>query len=147
MRNILFFTTLIFLISCNNTPNKQPENTKSGHNKNLVTDIQFDEEAHDFGMLTSGEVAAFTFVFRNSGEADLLIENVKVDCNCLKVKFRNDIIKPGEKGRIEVEFDSSGMFGRELKIIEVQANTKEPKHLTIFAEIKNELFDINSKNL
>jgi len=148
MRKLLFSIMLISLFSCNSSSEKQqPENMKIIRNKNLETKIRFDEEVHDFGQITSGEIVAFTFVFSNTGKADLMIDNVKVDCNCLKVVYKNDAIKPGEKGMIEVEFDTSGMVGRELKTIEVQANTKEPKHLTIFAEVKNELFEINSKNL
>lgn len=147
MRYFLFFAVLIILISCNSSSSKRAENDEPESNKNRTAKIHFDEVVHDFGVLTAGEIVAFTFVYTNSGETDLVIENIKVDCNCLHVSFQNEAVKPGEKGKIEVEFDSSGMFGRELKTIEVQANTKEPKHLTIFAEIKNELFDIHSKNL
>ena len=70
--------------------------------------------------------------------------NTESDCGCVLVHFSKDPVKPGEKGKIEVEFDSSGLFGRQLKTIEIQLNCKEPKQLIIFAEVKNELIEIKN---
>jgi hypothetical protein len=44
----------------------------------------------------------------------------------------------------EVEFNSSGLFGKQLKTIEIQSNSKEPKHLIIFAGVENELIEIEN---
>jgi hypothetical protein len=39
--------------------------------------------------------------------------------------------------RKKVEFDSSGLFGKQIKSIVVHANKKKPKQLAIFAEVQN----------
>ena len=68
----------------------------------------------------------------------MIIEKIISDCDCIKVKYPNNSIKPGNKGSFEVEFNSSGLHGKQLKTIEIHANTKELKHLAIFATVKNE---------
>jgi Protein of unknown function (DUF1573) len=106
------------------------------------TEVKFDEEMHNFGKLTSGEIIVYTFVFTNTGKHDLVIENTETDCGCVKVHYSKVPVKPNEKGKIEIEFDTSGMVGRQLKTIEIQANCKEPKHLIIFAEVENKELEI-----
>ena len=44
----------------------------------------------------------------------------------------------------EVGIKSAGLFGKQLKTIEIQSNSKEPKHLIIFAEVENELIEIKN---
>lgn len=107
-----------------------------------TTEVTFNEEIHDFGILESGEIVEFTFTFTNLGKHDLILNEVVSDCGCVNVNFLKDPVKPGETGLIEIEFDSSGMFGKQFKSIEFQANCKEPKHLAIFATIKNEQLEI-----
>jgi hypothetical protein len=51
-------------------------------------------------------------------------------------------VKPGEKGWIAIEFDTSGLTGREYKTIEIRGNSNELKHLAIFATVKNEIIEI-----
>ncbi len=103
----------------------------------------FEEEMHDFGKLKMGEIVVYSFQFANTGENDLWIKSAESDCACIQVKFPEEPVKKGEKGIIEVEFDSSGIFGKNLKPIEIHANCKEPKHLVIFADIENEQLEFN----
>lgn len=133
MNKIVPVIFIYFLFSCSGEKTK-PETTKTKE----LAEIVFEEESHDFGQLNSGEIVVFSFVFKNSGKSDLIIENAEADCGCMHLDFSKEPVKPGEKGRIDVEFDSSGMFGKHLKSIEIQSNCKEPKHLVIFAEINNE---------
>ena len=139
---------LATMLACGNVPGKN--NGLSNQVQKVEkkqTEIRFDEEMYNAGALVSGEIVAFSFVFSNVGNAHLYIDSVVTACGCLHVFYPGEGIKPGDKGIIDVEFNSAGMVGNELKTIEVHANIKEPKHLTIFAEVENELFEINSKNL
>jgi hypothetical protein len=106
--------------------------------------LQFETDSHDFGILKAGEKTSFSFVFTNAGNQPLQIKNAEPDCDCLSVRFDNKPIKPGEKGMIEVVFDSAGEFGRQLKNIEIEWNSKELKHLIIFAEVENDQLIINN---
>lgn len=139
MKSYFAILILALLVSCG--PKKtNPQGEKSAG----ITTISFEEEMHNFGQLQAGEMVVYTFVFSNTGDNNLIIEKTESDCGCVQVNVPENTIKPGEKGRIEVEFDSSGLMGRQLKTIEIRANCKEPKQLVIFAEIKNEHFEINS---
>ena len=130
---------LAFLVACTSKNPKQQEEKPA-----RITTVSFEEEMHNFGQLQAGEIVVYTFVFINTGETNLTINNTETDCGCVQVNVPEHTIKPGDKGRIEVEFDSSGLIGRQLKTIEIHANSKEPKQFVIFAEVKNEQIEINS---
>jgi len=145
MNRIILISLLLALFSCNE---KKPEqNSVSNQDKNKTTQIEFDTETHDFGRVKSGEILTYSFVFSNSGEAGLIIDKAEADCGCIQATIPTEPVKPGEKGIIEVEFNSAGMTGKQLKTIEIQSNSKEPKHLIIFAEVENELFEIKNDKL
>lgn len=144
--NKAFITLLIFgLFSCSvkKQENISEPNVKF-NNIEKNSQIEFESEMHDFGKIKSGEILTFSFVFSNKGKTDLVIENAESDCGCVQANIPKKAIYPGEKGIIEVEFNSTGLLGKQLKTIEIQSNSKEPKHLIIFAEVENELFDIKN---
>ncbi len=139
MKIYTIIISLLLFVACSPKKEKQGSEKAAG-----ITSISFDEAMHNFGQLQAGEIVVYTFAFTNSGEHNLIIEDAETDCGCVHVNFPEHAVKPGEKGRIEVEFDSSGLIGRQLKTIEIRANCKEPKQLVIFAEVKNEQIEINS---
>ncbi len=142
MRYFILFISLIILFSCSQKAGKK-KNTTSQSVELQDTEISFTETTHNFGELKAGEIVLYSFVFTNNGTNDFLIKKLHSDCGCVKTYFPKQDIKPGETGVIEVEFDTSGLVGREYKTIEVHGNTKELKHLAIFAEVKNDLLNIN----
>ena len=145
MKKIVFAVLVVGLFSC--AANKQ-ENQTEPENKTAVSaqmpKIEFEEEIHDFGLVQAGEILTFSFQFTNRGETELKISNTETDCGCIEATPEKDTILPGEKGYIEVKFNSAGLFGKQLKTVEIQSNNKEPKHLIIFAEVENELFEIKN---
>ena len=129
---------MLVLFSCGQKTAQKPI-----HNiPKQTTDIIFAEEIIDFGNLKAGEIVIQKFEFINSGQANLYIEKITSDCGCVSVKFDKTPVKPNEKGSFEVEFDSSGLFGKQYKLIELSANCEEPKHLAIFANVLNENLEI-----
>ncbi len=140
----IIFLLAVALFSCN--PGKRDPKTDEESARTLgTTRIEFEKTIYNFGTLSAGEIGICTFSFTNTGETGYRIESVETDCGCITTRFPKETIEPGAKGLIEVEFDSSGMYGREYKSIEINGNSTELKHLAIFAEVKNELFDINNK--
>ena len=143
MNRFLFVIFVFTLFSCSPQKGNQKKAEIIVSEKSTeITEITFNEEIHDFGQLISGEIVVATFVFTNSGKHNLVIGKIESDCGCVQVEFSKEPIKPNETGIIEVEFDSSGMFGKQFKSIEIHANCKEPKHLAIFAKIINEQLEI-----
>ncbi len=143
MNKFLFVIFIFTLPACSpQSRNQKKTITTTSAQSTEITEITFNEEIHDFGELISGEIVVAAFVFNNKGEHNLIIKDVISDCGCIQINFVKEPISPGETGLIEVEFDSSGMFGKQFKSIEIKANCKEPKHLAIFAKIINEQLEI-----
>ena len=130
------------MISCTEKKPKSNNTPKQFNYK--TTQIEFDTEMHDFGQVKSGEIMTFSFVFTNSGKVDLIINKTETDCGCIQARIPKEPISFGDKGIIEVKFNSAGMFGKQLKTIEIQSNSKEPKHLIIFAEVENEQIEFRN---
>jgi len=144
MKNITAIAMLLVLVSCQNK-NSQPSDkttTNSGTPK-----FEFQEEFYNFGGLQAGEVAAYSFRFKNSGNGPLIIDKIESDCGCVTVHFPQKPIAPGKSDFIEVVFNSAGETGRVYKEIIVFANTLPPTtKLAIAATVNNELINLYSKN-
>lgn len=100
--------------------------------------MTFDKEKHDFGNLTEGEVVSYSFRFTNTGKAPLVISHASATCGCTVPKYSDKPIQPGEKGFIEVTFNSSNKPGLQEKKVTVIANTMPTdNYITITADVKN----------
>lgn len=136
MKRLGFILITILLFSC--TPKKETKKETTVE----ITEVEIDEITHDFGVIKAGEIVAYSFAFTNIGEHNLIIKSAESDCGCITIQVAENVIKPGNKGIIEVEFNSSGLFGKELKTIDLDWNCKEPKQLVIFATVENEEIEI-----
>ncbi|MFM1745856.1 MAG: hypothetical protein RLZZ630_1793 [Bacteroidota bacterium] len=85
--------------------------------------IEFPEIRFDFGTINSGEKVKHVFRFKNTGDADLVLSQVKASCGCTTPTYTTDPVAPGEEGEITVEFNSEGISGQVAKDITVLANT------------------------
>lgn len=94
------------------------------------TKVKFKTMKHDFGKLKAGEQREFDFEFTNTGKNELFIEFAKGSCGCTVPEWPKEGIKPGEKSKIHVKFDSTGKSGMQEKTVTVIANT-EPSTSTI----------------
>jgi hypothetical protein len=119
--------------------------TQGNEDKKLSTDVvgnnhgtpkmTFDETKFDFGKITEGEIVSHEFEFTNTGDGDLVISEAHASCGCTVPEFPKEPVKPGEKNKILVKFNSTGKEGREEKSIEISANTKEKNYIVIYADV------------
>lgn len=94
-------------------------------------EFTFETDRIEFGDISQGEQITKTFVFTNTGEEDLLIASVNATCGCTVANnWPKEAVKPGEKGTIEVTFNSEGKDGQQVKQITILANTN-PSSTTI----------------
>lgn len=140
IRTNLFNTLLIMLfsaglmVSCNNSDGNLPgdvvHNPISASGDNDLGDLpvfEFRETLHDFGTVIEGEKVMYSFVFKNTGGADLIISSVAASCGCTATKFTKEPIPPGKEGIITVTFDSTKRRGFQNKAVTVSANTQPNK--------------------
>nr|WP_320117160.1 DUF1573 domain-containing protein [uncultured Marinifilum sp.] len=84
--------------------------------------IEFEKNIFDFGELTQGEKAEYTFKMKNNGQSDLIIRKTKASCGCTAIAPQAKIIKAGEETELKVVFNSRGKRGRQNKLITVITN-------------------------
>ncbi|WMJ72778.1 DUF1573 domain-containing protein [Cytophagaceae bacterium ABcell3] len=88
-----------------------------------TTEVSFKEMEHDFGTILEGEVVGHVFKFTNTGDKPLRILDAKASCGCTVPEWTKDPIAPGEEGKLEVKYNSSGKSGVIDKTVTVTANT------------------------
>jgi len=142
MKQPVLLFCLVFFIACNPAKQEKQEQKQNGRSA-PITSLLFKNEMHNFSPLEAREIVLHSFIFTNTGESDLWINNIDTGCGCMSATYPEKPIKPGEKGTITVEFNTSGLHGKQMKTITVEANVPKPKHLTIFAEVKNEQLKFN----
>ena len=98
---------------------------------------KFREEKWDFGRIEQGELLTHEFVFRNEGDAPLVIEKITTSCGCTAALASEDRIEPGREGKIKASLDTRGYGGRVVKYIYVESNdaSVSRRELAVSAEI------------
>lgn len=72
-----------------------------------VAKIEFKTDVIDYGTIEKGSDGVRVFEFTNTGDAPLIISNVKSTCGCTVPKKPKGPIMPGETGQIEVKYDTN----------------------------------------
>src|SRR5580698_4700190 len=81
--------------------------------------IVFVDQAHDFGKITEGTQAKYSFKFTNTGNQPLVISNVNTPCGCTTPTYTHDPVAPGKTGEIAVNYNSTGRGGEFNKVLTV----------------------------
>lgn len=98
--------------------------------------IEFKSETVDYGEIAKGSDGIRVFEFTNTGNAPLIISNVRSSCGCTIPKKPEDPIMPGKTGEIQVKYDTNRV-GPIRKAITVTSNADTPtKILKIKGEVK-----------
>jgi poly(3-hydroxybutyrate) depolymerase len=92
--------------------------------------IEFADTDHDFGTISEGKKVSYTYKFKNTGEAPLIIQNAQPSCGCTVPDWTKEPIPVGGTGFVKAEFDSNGKPNIQNKTITVTANTW-PKTTTL----------------
>lgn len=92
--------------------------------------ISFEKVEHDFGTINEGQKVLYTYKFKNTGEAPLIIQSAQPSCGCTVPEWSKDPIPVGGEGFVKAEFDSNGKPNIQNKTITVTANTW-PKTTTL----------------
>ena len=88
-------------------------------------EITFDKTIINYGTIDKGANGVRDFVFTNTGNAPLIISNVKSTCGCTIPKKPEKPILPGESDKIQVKYDTKRV-GFIRKSISVTSNASNP---------------------
>ncbi len=138
---LFILTGVIFACSDNPSSKVKKENLEKAKEQmakmNKFPVMHFDYTEVDFGNHNEGEILDTVFVFTNTGEAPLIISKVKSSCGCTVPEWPKEPIKPGEKGRIVVKFNTNHKTGNQVKTITIHSNEKQlTRTLKIKARVK-----------
>ncbi|APY09970.1 hypothetical protein BWZ22_01340 [Seonamhaeicola sp. S2-3] len=100
-------------------------------------EIKFKTETIDYGTIEKGSDGVRVFEFTNTGNAPLIISNVKSSCGCTIPSKPKDPIMPGKTGEIKVKYDTNRVSPIR-KTITVISNAKTP---TVALKIKGLVVD------
>lgn len=89
--------------------------------------LDFDETSHNFGTINENAgKATHDFTFTNTGNAPLILTNVRAGCGCTTPEWNRQPVAPGEKGTIKISFDPRNRPGSFIKSITVNSNAENP---------------------
>jgi len=108
--------------------------------------IEFKSDTVDYGTTSKEDDNGLrVFEFTNTGNADLIITDVKSTCGCTVPSKPKDPIKPGKTGKIEVKYNMH--TGPIRKTITVQSNAVNVPGGTVALKLKGEVVEKGKVNV
>ena len=108
-----------------------------------VAKIEFKADTIDYGTIEKGADGVRVFEFTNTGNAPLIITDVKSTCGCTVPKRPEAPIMPGQTGEISVKYDTNRV-NPIRKTITVVSNADTP---TVALKIKGEVVDASKTSV
>ena len=121
---ILLASFALVMTACGNATDRIESSTEVENETmmEVLPEIVFEEEFHDFGEINEGLVAEHVFSFKNEGEGPLIISNAQGSCGCTVTVWPRQPIAPGATGEIKVSFNSTGRAGKQDKRVTLTTN-------------------------
>ena len=121
---ILLASFALVMTACGNATDRIESSTEVENETmmEVLPEIVFEEEFHDFGEINEGLVAEHVFSFKNEGEGPLIISNAQGSCGCTVPVWPRQPIAPGATGEIKVSFNSTGRAGKQDKRVTLTTN-------------------------
>lgn len=85
-------------------------------------EFSFDKKTIKFPKAKEGETVNHTYHFTNKGNEPLILTNYEVACKCTKAVFDKTPVMPGDKGSIEVIFDTTDKIAWQDRTIMIYSN-------------------------
>lgn len=124
-RIILLFTALMMGIS-----------VVYAQQKNMPQ-IEFEQTVYNYDTVSQGANGECSFIFKNIGDAPLIISSTSASCGCTTPSFDAKPVMPGYKGKISVKYNTSlvGAF-RKTIVVKSNATNQGTSILTIKGYVK-----------
>ena len=138
LASTLLLLSLLIAVACADTQKNgdidvdliNNPNSAQGYDQSArVPKITFDSDLHDFGRITSGESISYSFHFRNTGDADLVLSGCSATCGCTVADYPRGRIAPGKEGYVTVTFNSQGKTGQQYQEVTVTSNAQPGRNI------------------
>lgn len=138
LASTLLLLSLLLAVACADTQKNADidvdlinnPNSAQGYDQSArVPKITFDSDLHDFGRITAGESISYSFHFRNTGDADLVLSGCSATCGCTVADYPRGRIAPGKEGYVTVTFNSQGKTGQQYQEVTVTSNAQPGRNI------------------
>jgi peptidoglycan-associated lipoprotein len=109
-----------------------------------AVDLTFEKEHHQLGDVVKGEKKTFKYNFENTGTDVIEIEIVS-GCDCTTLDWTRGPIKVGEKGTIDVIFDSTEKEASETVDVDIYLKNINPKSDSQYLFVLDYTFNLLKK--
>jgi len=90
----------------------------------------------NLGTLTEGEQVRYDAHVRNAGTDPLVISGITTTCGCTSVEYDKKPIKAGDAGAFTFTLDTRGMWGLQMKLIDIATSAGErPYRIMVMATV------------
>ena len=108
--------------------------------------IDFKSDTIDYGTVSKDDDNGLrVFEFTNTGDADLIISDVKSTCGCTVPSKPKDPIKPGKTGKIEIKYTMNP--GPIRKTVTVTSNAVNVPDGIVAIKLKGEVVQAESVDI
>lgn len=120
--------------------------TSFSQTENGKAQITFNNLTHNFGQIEYGSDGSANFIFKNTGQSPLSLNNVKSTCGCTVPHWPHTPIAPGESDTIKVVYNTrrSGAFNKGITVYSnatnqtirliIKGEVKKPDNLPVLGE-------------
>lgn len=110
--------------------------------------IVFEKQNYDFGKIYIGDIMEHGFKFKNDGDGELIIHNVKTSCGCTAALVSKSNLLKDEEGEVKIKFNPGRFVGKVTKAVTVNSNDPQNPSckLTITGEVREEV-SVNPKHI
>ncbi|HIP48378.1 MAG TPA: DUF1573 domain-containing protein [Lutibacter sp.] len=122
MKN-LFFITLVLMYSVVFSQDSADTTAKIIDSVGI---FDFDTETINYGNIIKDSDGKRTFVFKNIGNAPIIITKIKTSCGCTLASKLTKPILPGESAEIDIEYTTKKL-GAFSKTVTITSNAAEAR--------------------
>ncbi len=84
--------------------------------------LKIERTQHNFGTVNEGEILDLVLKYQNVGNSLLKINDIRSSCGCAVALLNKKELKPGDEGKIRIEFDTTNRFGRLTRTVTIFSN-------------------------
>lgn len=89
------------------------------------------------GRMGSGEQLSTSLSLRNESRNPMVVLGCELTCGCIALRYDNKPVMPGNSMKIEVDFDSRGLYGWQMKLFRLRLHgTNSPLEIYVEAEVE-----------
>lgn len=96
--------------------------------------LTFEETTFDFGSFKESQKQVHDFVFSNTGDEPLIIQQAYSSCGCTVASYPKESIEPGAKAKLTVTYNGKGKFPGHFKKAVTVISSAANKNARVYIE-------------